>query len=149
VDLVPLVVGQADRDLVDDALVEDRLDLLEPAEDRPWQGRPGDTVVEEADDLHPELSMGDQLLRERLAPWARADDEDEAAVVAGPPVAAGEDAADETSERARRGGGAEEGARGEPIEQRRGGDGRKEPEEEEPADVDEAGTEEGCEDDRG
>src|SRR6185503_15061870 len=87
VDLVPLVVRQADRDFVDDTLVKDRLDVLELAEDRPWQGRPGHPVVEEADHLEPELAMGDELLRERLAAWAGANDEDEATVVARRPIA--------------------------------------------------------------
>ena len=83
VDEAPLAERQADRDLVDDALVEQRLDVLEAAQDGPSSPcADRRLVVDEADDSQPELAVGLDLRGERLASWTGAGDEDEPGVAA-------------------------------------------------------------------
>ena len=85
VDQVPLRERQADRDLVDDPLVEDVLEVVEGAEVA--ASRPGRSNASESSrkpTTRAELAVVLELGGERLAARAGAEDEDEAQVLALP-----------------------------------------------------------------
>ena len=63
-DRVPVLGTEADRDLVDDALVEDREEVLDGAQQRPARRQVVGLVAEEADHVEPELGVVLQLRRE-------------------------------------------------------------------------------------